>query len=89
MATKGSIILQLFGGVIGDAEELFLTDALQKFHDKDPVHYESSLKAIHIGIVELKKITDASKSKFDDIFVNNALEAVEASAEENGVTLPE
>lgn len=86
---KGTFLLSLFGGVIGDAEELFLVQALEQLRLKNPTGYEATVKSLHIGLVELKKVTDGTPNKFDDIFVNNALEGIEASALANNVELPD
>jgi len=88
MATKGTFLLSLFGGLVGDAEEQLLLTAFEKLKEKNPSGYEATIKSLHIGLVELKKITDESKSSIDNIFVDNAIEAVEASAAANGVELP-
>lgn len=65
-----------------------LLELFVKLKEHDADGYAATLKSLHIGVVQLQKLTDGTKTKIDDAVVDALLSAIETSAEENGVILP-
>jgi hypothetical protein len=64
-----------------------LTKVFAKVHEKDPIGHEATLKSLYIGVKQLERVTDNTKTKIDNVFVDALIAAIEASAEEFDVSL--
>lgn len=86
----GAIFNSLLGALAPTLEaagEGFLVNTLNGFATKNPEEYKNDVPVLHAILKRLKVVTDASATKIDDIFVNALIEALEASAVVNGITL--
>lgn len=88
MASK--LVEQLLNGVAGTialiAQEK-LTELFAKLHAHDAEKHSSTLKSLYIGVGEVQKLTDESKTKLDDAVVDALKGAIEQSAAEFDVDL--
>ncbi len=64
-----------------------LTKVFAKIHDNDPKGHAATLKSLYIGVKQLETITDKTKTKIDNVFVDALIASIEASAEEFDVVL--
>lgn len=78
--------LALFIGAIETLGETKLIEVLQKLHDKDKVKYQAAIIAGFAFVRAVKPMTDGTATKIDDLFLNGLLDAIEASAELNGMS---
>lgn len=67
------------------AEEL--TKVFAKIYERDPEGHSATLRSLYIGVRQLEKITDASKTKIDNVFVDALIAAIENSAAQFDVLL--
>lgn len=85
--------LQMLVGImlpaITQLGENALVDVLQDFHDKNPDLYKRCLRAGHEFIEPLAEFVKDTKTKIDDGFVEALHNAIDLSAENNGVELLE
>lgn len=84
-----NFILELLAGTLAELGESKLVEVLQSLHDKDPQGYKSAIFGGLSFVTGISKLTDKTKTKIDDALVNAIREAIEISAEANGIKLPE
>jgi hypothetical protein len=88
MASK--LLEQLLNGVAGTISAIAqekLTELFVKLHDHNPEEHSATLRSLYIGVGQLEKITDESKTKLDDAVVDALKGAIEQSAEDFDVEL--
>jgi len=88
MASKlvESLLNAVAGSISAVAEEK-LTELFTKLHDRNPVEHSATLRSLYIGVGQLEKITDESKTKLDDAVVDALKGAIEQSAQTYNVEL--
>ncbi len=89
MASK--LVEQLLNGVAGTISLILqekLVDVFRKLHTHDPAKHSATLRSLYIGLNQLEDITDDTKTKLDDAGVDAIKGAVEESAKEFDVELP-
>lgn len=84
-----NFLLELLAGTLAEVGESKLVDVLQDLHDKDEEGYKSAILGGMSFVIGISKLTNKTKTKIDDALVNAIREAIETSAELNGIELPE
>jgi hypothetical protein len=89
MASKVSeILVGALAPVLANVGREQLTTLFNKLHEDNPAVYKTVMVALYpIVDVQLETLTDKSKTKLDDIFVDAFKGAIEDSSEANGVEL--
>ncbi len=89
MAGKFSDFLaNLFSPVLKAAGKFYLKSVLQNIQDHNTLEvYTNTLKSINSSFSLLDEVAKKSKTKVDDDLIEAVLEAVQESAEEDGITL--
>lgn len=91
MAAKNNFLVELLASTLAEVGESKLVEVLQDLHDKDKTEDKSDYKSALLGglsfVTGIIKLTSKTKTKIDDALVNAIKEAIEASAEANGVEL--
>lgn len=84
----GELIISSLAGPLETIASAKLQELFDKLHDKNPDGLAPTLKSLHIGAMELKTLTDKTKTKIDDAIVDAMIDAVEASADKYDIELP-
>lgn len=83
----GEILL----GALSPALQSVVTDKMGVIFDKlyahDPEGHTATLKSLYIGMGQVERLTDETKTKIDDAVVDAITAAIEASAEKYEVEL--
>lgn len=88
MASKLSeIIIAALTPALETIGESKLEALLQNIHDKNPTMFATRLQGAHSLFVELQSEAATSKTPIDDAVAGAVVEAIEASAKTNSVTL--
>lgn len=82
-----SLILNILAGAFKEAGTEAVVSVLQKLHDSDPKNYKVALLGGYLLSTALEPVVDKSKTKIDDTLVEGIGQAVQTSAERNGVDL--
>lgn len=81
--------IKLFEGALKKLIKERIQAALAALKVKDEKAYRTVLASLYPVVdVQLEDITDKTKTKADDVVVDGLKEGMEASAADNGVTLP-
>ena len=64
-----------------------LEEVLQQLHNKDKVQYEAAIRRGHVLVLALIPVVEKTGTKIDDAIVNALNEAINDSAEANGIVL--
>lgn len=88
MASKlvESLLNAVAGSISAVAEEK-LSELFEKLYEKNPAEHSATLRSLYIGVGQLEKITDESKTKLDDAVVDALKGAIEKSAAYHQVEL--
>ena len=70
-------------------ETTYITELLAKVHERDADKHKALLITGAVWLRELKEEVEKTKTKFDDAAVVGLLNAIDQSASDTGVTLPE
>lgn len=78
-------------GALSPVLQSVVTDKMgvlfDKLHDKDPEGHAATLRSLYIGMGQVERLTDGTKTKIDDAVVDALTAAIEASAEKYEVEL--
>lgn len=85
MSAFTEFLLNTLSGALETAGGMKLIEVLQKLHDKNPEKYNIAIQSGHDFVAALLPIVEASKTKIDDGIVGALEEAINTSAETNGV----
>lgn len=89
MASKLSeLLLAALAPVLQSVATAKLGELFTKLHEHDEEGHSATLRSMYIGVGQLQRLTDESKTKLDDAIVDALKEAIEESAEEFDVELP-
>ena len=88
MASKlvESLLNAVAGSISAVAEEK-LAELFEKLYEKNPSGHSATSRSLYIGVGQLEKITDDSKTKLDDAVVDALKGAIEKSAADHSVEL--
>ena len=86
-AAAPGFLLEVLAGALGQVLAGSMQPLLQKICDKAPKRFPAKIKAFYAVLVELRDITDETKTKIDDAAVSSLIDAVMSVAKANGVTL--
>lgn len=82
---------ELLIGALSPVLTAVATDKLgvlfDKMHDHDAEGHAATLKTLYIGVGQLQRLTDETKTKIDDAVVDALKASIEASAEKYDVEL--
>lgn len=82
-----SVILNILAGAFKEAGTEAVVSVLQKLHDSDLPNYKKALLGGKLLADTLEPVVDKSKTKIDDALVEGISNAIQTSAERNGVDL--
>lgn len=86
-----SFLLEILSGSMAEVGKSKLVEVLQELHDKDTTEDKSDYKSVLLGglsfSVGISKLTSKTKTKIDDTFVLAIRDAIEVSAQLNGIEL--
>lgn len=86
----GELLLSTLSPVLETVINAKLFDILEDLAVKEPEAHKTICVSLYPAIdVHLEKLTAKSKTRIDDSVVNGIKAAIEASAEEHGVELPQ
>lgn len=88
MSAFTDFLLGTLTGALETVGESKLEVTLQDLHDSNLADYEAAINGLHAGVVHLLPLVAKSANKIDDAIVKALNEAVNASAETNGITFP-
>ena len=81
-------LVNLFSPMLKAAGKFYLKSVLQTIQEHNTVEvYTNTLKSINSSFGLLNEVAKKSKTKIDDDLIEAVLEAVQESAQEDGVTL--
>jgi hypothetical protein len=86
MADFKEIVVGTVIGLVNTVEAEYATKLIAALKT-DNEDYETDLKALYHGLTRLKKFTDKSKSKIDDVLVNPLYNAILDAAEDDNIEL--
>lgn len=84
----GEILVAALTGPLEVVSTIKLGELFDKLHDHDAEGHAATVKSLYIGIGQLERLTDETKTKIDDAVVNALQAAIVASAEKYDIELP-
>jgi len=88
MSKLGDLLILAVLPAVQSVETDKLTELLDKFHDDNPELHKSTLQAGWAFIDNLQSVVDKTKTKIDNALVQGIEDAIVASAEKYGISLP-
>ncbi len=85
--TASELLLSMFTGALENVGETKLEKLLQDLHDKNALEYEIAIKGGHLLVNALLPIVTKTGTKIDDAIIKALAEAIQVSAEANGIEL--
>lgn len=82
----GELFLNLAGTALQTVAESKLVPLLQDLHDSNPSDYDAAIRGGHALVKHLMPLTAKSTTKIDDMVITALDQAINESAEANGVT---
>jgi hypothetical protein len=90
---NSNFLLELLSGTLSTLGESKLVDVLQELYDNDKTEGKTDYKSAVFGgqsfVTGISKLTTKTKTQIDDAIVTAISEAIQASAKQNAIALPD